>query len=503
MGRANADSLRGDFVPVGTDTLGRSWVGAVDMVGNAWEWTATEAIGAKGTVGHVIKGGAFDSPAHSATTLTRAVFADRLPRLPHTGFRCARSVAAQPAPTTLPNSVAVLYFDSRDSGDAYLADGVTETLITTLGRVPGFHVKSRNAVRRFRGTSTDDPAALGRVLGVTYLVSGSVHRAARRLQLGVELVRAANGVHVWGAQYDRPDSALQVVESQAAVAVATALRGGAVLTPDDELALVPRTTPDPGAYDHFLRGNYFLAQRTPHGVRRAIEEYEAAHRLDRGYTAALARVALGYALFLDWGWTYPGLSADAVLERGFAAVEAALQRDSGSADAWMARGFLLSVQNPRTFAGVPEAFQRALVLDERNAEVYHQYGMALLWLGQDSAAAEKYHRALAREPERPITLFNLGRVAVRQKRYTEARRWADSALAFDPAADYAYVLRSFAALRLVDRLNARADAEMAVRLHGGFRVPGEAILALVALEVGDTVDARGRVEGLEREVRAV
>src|SRR3989449_6977186 len=53
-------------------------------------------------------------------------------------------------------------------------------------------------------------------------------------------------------------------------------------------------------------------------------------------------------------------------------------------------------------------------LDERNAEVYHQYGMALLWLGQDSAAAEMYHKALAREAERPITLFNLGRVADRK-----------------------------------------------------------------------------------------
>lgn len=503
VGHANADSLRGDFVPVGTDTLGRSWVGAVDMVGNAWEWTATEALGARGVVGHVIKGGAFDSPAHIATALTRAIFADRLPRLTHTGFRCARSVTAQPAPTTLPNSVAVLYFDTQDSGDAYLADGVTETLITTLGRVAGFHVKSRNAVRRFRGTSTDDPAALGRVLGVNYLVSGSVHRAGRRLQLGIELMRAANGVHVWGAQYDGPDTALQVVEAQAALAVTTALRGGVALSPADERALVPRATPDPAAYDHFLRGSYLLAQRTPHAVRRAIEEYEAAHRLDPRYTTALARAALGYAIFLDWGWTYPGLSADSVLDRGFAAVGAALRQDTASADAWMARGFLLSVQNPRTFAGVAETFQRAIVLEEHNAEVYHQYGMALLWLGQDSAAAEMYHRALAREPERPITLFNLGRVAVRQKRYADARRWADSALVFDPAADYAYVLRAFASLRLADRRNSRADAEMAVRLHGGFRVPGEAILTLVALEEGDTAGARVRVERLEREVRAV
>src|SRR5438093_12251209 len=92
----------------------------------------------------------------------------------------SQSVGAQPAPVPLPASVAVLYFESPDSADAYLADGLTEAIITRLGRVERFTVKSRNAVRRFRGTSTDDPAALGRALGVTYLVSGSVRRTGQR-----------------------------------------------------------------------------------------------------------------------------------------------------------------------------------------------------------------------------------------------------------------------------------------------------------------------------------
>src|SRR5216117_3603521 len=201
-GFANADSQRDGFAPAGADSLGRSWVGAVDLIGNAWEWTATEAPGPKGELGHIIKGGAFDSPPQNAVAAFRAAFPDRPPRLVHTGFRCAQSVGAQPAPVPLPASVAVLYFESPDSADAYLADRLTEAIITRLGRVERFTVKSRNAVRRFRGTSTDDPAALGRALGVTYLVSGSVRRTGQRgLHVSVELARAATGVHVWGAQY--------------------------------------------------------------------------------------------------------------------------------------------------------------------------------------------------------------------------------------------------------------------------------------------------------------
>src|SRR2546425_124475 len=151
------------------------------------------------------------------------------------------------------------------------------------------------------------------------------------------------------------------------------------------------------------------------------------------------------------------------------AADRALRQDSASADAWMARGFLLSFRNPRTFAGVREALLRALGLDPRNAEAHHQYGMALLWLGRDSAAADMYRRALQLEPERPITLFNLGRVAARRVRYAEARRWADSALAIDPGADYAYVLRAVPEVRLGQPAEARADAETAARPRSGFR----------------------------------
>jgi len=499
-GRANADSLREGFAAAGADSLGRSWIGAVDLSGNAWEWTATEARGPTGDLGHVIKGGAFDSPPQSASAAFRAIFPDRPPRLAHTGFRCARSMATPPAPNTSPASVAVLYFDSPDTADTYLADGLTEAIITSLGQVKRLTVKSRNAVHRFRGTPTDDPAALGRALGVGYLVTGSARRVGRGLHVSAELLRAANGVHIWGAQYDRGDTALQAVQGEIARAVATALAGE--LAPAEQTALVRWSTRDPGAYDHFLRGNYQLAQRTPRAVRQAIDEYGTAARLDPGFTPALARVAVGYGLFLDWGWPYPGLAADRVLERGVAAVDAALRQDSGAADAWMARGFLLTFRNPRSFAGVREALERAIALDQGNAEAYHLYGMALLWLGQDSAAAEMYHRALEREPERPITLFNLGRVAMRQNRFPDARRWADSALALDPGADYAYVLRAVAELRLGNHVETRADAETGARLHGGFRVPAEAVLALAELQAADTPAARARVERLEREIRA-
>src|SRR5207245_1130632 len=152
-GRANADSLRDGFAPAGAGSPGRSWVGAVDLIGNAWEWTAAAA-------------------------------------------------------------------------SAYLADGLTEAIITSLGRIERLSVKSRNAVRRFRGAA-DDPATLGRALDVAYLVSGSVARPGRGQSPGVtvELLRASDGMHVWGGQYESRDTALQTIPQTVARAVATAITG--------------------------------------------------------------------------------------------------------------------------------------------------------------------------------------------------------------------------------------------------------------------------------------
>src|SRR6266516_744773 len=272
-GRANADSLRDTFAPAGAQTSGRSWAGAVDMAGNAWEWTASAGADTRGVSGHVIKGGAFDTPPENATAAFRAVLPDRRSWVTHTGFRCARGVAVLPERAAPLSSVAVLYLETADTASAYLADGLTEAIILSLGRIERLSVKSRNAVRRFRGAA-DDPATLGRALGVAYLVSGSVGRPGRGQTpaVTVELLRASDGMHVWGGQYEGRDTTLQTIPQTVARAVATIITGA--LRPIERTALASRPPRDPGAYDRFLRANYELAQRTPRAVRRAIDQYE-------------------------------------------------------------------------------------------------------------------------------------------------------------------------------------------------------------------------------------
>ena len=356
-------------------------------------------------------------------------------------------------PTT--NSVAVLYFDntSRDSGDAYLADGLTEEIITRLGQVDRLRVASRFAVRRYRASSSD-PAELGRSLGVTHLVSGGIRRVNRRLLVTVELLRATTGLQLWNQQFDRSDSNLLAIEQDIAQAVATAIAGR--LLPAERAAVAAQPTRNAVAYDHYLRANFLIAQRRQPAAVRALDEYTRAIEADPLFTQAWARLALAYLLFPGWDWVHPTLSTDSLIARGVDAADRALRLDSLSSDGWVARGIALPLGGQTPAAGVL-ALQRAVTLDLRNAEAWHQLGFSLLAAHRTDEAGSAYERALALEPLRAISLEELSQVRLIQERFTEARRLVDSAIAVEPTAYY-YVRGAQLHLYAGDTAGARRNA---------------------------------------------
>ena len=165
---------------------------------------------------------------------------------------CTRT--SMPPRPPAPNSVAVLYFDnlSRDTADAFLADGLTEEIIIRLGQVQRLEVKSRFEVLRFRARPVVDPPVLGRSLNAAYLVTGSVQRVGDQVRLRAALVRATTRVQVWGEVFDRTGTNLLTVESDIAQEVATAITGQ--LLPDERSRLMRPLTTDPIAYAEYLQG---------------------------------------------------------------------------------------------------------------------------------------------------------------------------------------------------------------------------------------------------------
>jgi adenylate cyclase len=387
-------------------------------------------------------------------------------------------------------TVAVLYFEnlSPDSSDAFLASGITEEVISRLGSIERVRVKGRSAVRALSPAVRDDYGALGRTLGVRYVVEGSVRRAGRRLRVSVRLLTSENGFRVWGRDYDHAAGDLLALQEEIARDVATSLAG--TLGPGERTRLAASGTHDPVAFEHYLRGNFHLAGRSPATVRRAIAAYEAAVGRDPAFTAAVARIAYAYAQFLDWGWTFPGLPPDSVLARGLSHAERALTQDPDAADAWLARGYLLSFRHPDTFEGVEEAFRRAIALRPDDAEAHHQHGWVLHELGRDADAVDAYQRALALEPTRASSLRGIGLVNLLANRDAAAHSWLDSSTRVDPGFYSSYGLRGLAKLRLGDAAGARADGEMSLRLVPSDPTRGEFVIAMAHAAAGDSARAR-------------
>lgn len=382
-----------------------------------------------------------------------------------------------------PNSIAVLYFDSRDTADAYLADGLTEDLTSLLGSVARVQVKSPGVVRRAQRASPGDAPAIARALGVQYLLDGHVRRVGARVRVSVRLLNGPTAVAAWGDVFDRRPEELLVLPSEIARAVAAHV--GEAALPSEARA---RPTGSPAAYDHFLRGNFLLARRSPDQTARAIAEYREAERLDSGFAAAIGRAAYAYAVARGNYYRLPDASIDSLAVRGLVIANRALRRDSTSSDAWMARGYLLAFARPHTMDGSVEAFQRSIALDPKNAEAHHQYGAVLSWLGRNEEADRELHVALALDPGRAISFSDLA--AWPHVRDTAlAVALMDSAVALDPGSAFSRRWRALARLWAGDVRGAQEDAELANRLQPGDIVM-ESVLAIVVAHAGDRTRAR-------------
>jgi len=407
-----------------------------------------------------------------------------------------RSAARTNAPPG--NSIAVLTFDnlSRDTGQTYLAEGLANDISAQLGQIERLTVTSRTMVRRLPNVTAMTPQAMGRALAAAYLVSGGVQGGPNRVHVSVELLRAATGQAVWSSQFDRTTADLLAIQQEIAASVAASVAGR--LLPQERAALVERSAGNGQAYDHLLRGDFLLRQRTAEAAERTLTEYEAAVRLDPG--SARARASLGNVLGLcaDWRWRCRGLGNDSLVALARAAVDSALARDSLSAEAYAARA---GIEYDQDHASGLRDVERAIALQPRNADFHHQRGWILAEDLQFDEAIREYRRALTLDPALAATYEHLARIATIQRRFDDALAAFDSAIRLEPEMTVAYGRRAMLRAWLGDRAGMRADVEALRGRSGGNAGAGldgyfAGLEALVAAASGDTAAAGARVDSL-------
>lgn len=184
-------------------------------------------------------------------------------------------------------SIAVLPFTSMaaEESNAYFASGVHEDILTELAMIRQLAVVSRTSVMGYAGTTRPIPE-IGRELGVTHILEGSVRKSGQRVRVVAQLIDARSDEHVWAATYDRDVSDIFAVQSEVARAIAAAME--ATLTPEEEARVAGARPVDPEAYDLLLRARAMRNQ--------GVGATEEAVRLTR------RAIELDSELADAWGW---------------------------------------------------------------------------------------------------------------------------------------------------------------------------------------------------------
>ena len=204
-------------------------------------------------------------------------------------------------------SIAVLPFAnlSGDRDFEYFSDGIAEEVINALTQLPGLRVAARTSSFAFRGPAIE-LSEVGAKLKVATVLEGSVRKAGNRLRISVQLVKVADGYHLWSEQYDREMPDVFAIQDEIARAIATRLQ---VALGGDEAPLVTPATGNLDAYHLYLKGRYYLAKRTHDSLNSAVEEFNQALGKDPNYAQAYSGLAYAYVLLLDRGIMRPGEAA--------------------------------------------------------------------------------------------------------------------------------------------------------------------------------------------------
>ncbi|HET9740795.1 MAG TPA: adenylate/guanylate cyclase domain-containing protein, partial [Solirubrobacteraceae bacterium] len=203
----------------------------------------------------------------------------------------AASPPASPAEATPAKPlVAVLPFAnmSGDAEQAYFSDGITEDIITELARFHELLVIARNSSFAFRGKDVD-VREVGRTLGASYVVEGSVRRAASRIRITAQLVEARTGTHLWAERYDRPLEDVFAIQDEIARGIVATV--AARVLEDSEAAARRRPPRDMRAYDLFLQGRRLSDSFTADAQAQSRAFFERARELDPSFARAYTGLA--------------------------------------------------------------------------------------------------------------------------------------------------------------------------------------------------------------------
>jgi serine/threonine protein kinase/Flp pilus assembly protein TadD len=309
----------------------------------------------------------------------------------HSGETSGIHASRTPSSPSQEHSIAVLYFENLSGikEDEYLRDGITEDITTELSKIRRVSTYSRAVVMPYRDKQVT-AGQVGKELGASYVLSGSLRRAGNRLRINAQLVDATTDFPVWSERYDREMEDVFAVQDEIASKIAEALR--ITLTPQEQEALAEKPTENLHAYDLYLRGRNFARRVGRQDMQFALQMYENAVALDPNFAvahAAIANVCAQYYYYFerkqDW------------IDRVNVAAQKAIATGRDEPEIRCAEAWLDFAQG--NYGSAVDKIRAALARDPDIDGGYHLFGRALFESGRYQEVLDIMEDALAHAGE--------------------------------------------------------------------------------------------------------
>ena len=340
----------------------------------------------------------------------------------------ASVVAGAAAQSAIPEkSIAVLPFvnESSDKEQEYFADGLTDTMIDLLSKVPDLRVPARSSSFFFKGKN-EELSAIAAKLHVTHVLEGTVRRAGDRLRVSAQLIRADTGYHIWSETYDRGTNDIFKVQDEISAAVVAALKLKLIAAGTNAKV---RGTTNAEAYNQFLIGNhYFAGFASADNYRRAAAALRKALALDPAYADASAKLVMADAYLAEY-------TADAAsLKRAIAAAERLPLAHPDHGPSYRIRA------NSRgawqwDWTGAQADYEKALALDSADADAYFDQSIVLQILGRFREAIALAQASIALDGLNLGFLSNLAGAQMSLRDYTAAEQTVNRMAEIDPRSE--------------------------------------------------------------------
>ena len=387
----------------------------------------------------------------------------------HAAGASADALAGAPLPLPLPSkpSIAVMPFAnlSGDPEQEYFADGMVDEITNALSRFKSLLVIASASTLSFKGKAVS-PQQVGRLLGVRYLLDGSVRKAGSRVRISVKLIDAADGAQVWSERFD--DTLEDVFDLQDKVALSVAGKIEPTIQAVDIRRAITRPTDSLGSYELYLRARALAANRDRTNTLAALELLDRAIALDPQYGVALSSAAYCHLLIVLYGWSD---DPESHRHQGIELARRARKAQGDDAETLaLVAGVVAGLG--RDAAAAVDLIGRALALNPGNSNVSAVGGILYLNIGDLDAAVEHLETSMRLDPLSPVRfvrLGNLGRARFHQGRHAEAAALLKEAtqLSGEPlyfaylAAASAYLGETGAAREALDRSRALSPQPIA------------------------------------------